>query len=180
MINAANSGDKFLFTYNTGGFDFDIFASGQLTIHELVFLNAGLMDSTIQYNDEGDTTSEKYFYNGDKLLTKLNRYVRTNSQDVLDDVVQYTYDSNKRLLSESDNFSVTNYEYNGSELNNINVFPLYTSTSVALPSRVLFTSGGEQTIIDHTYTFDEKNRLTVDKAVISGTSEEVTKSFTYE
>ena len=178
MADQAAPGNKFEFAYNQGGFAFDILSSGNVIIHEDVFLNGALIDSTIQYNDEGDTASEKYVYNGD-LLVKLNEYMHTGSGNTLDNVTTYTYNDDKSLNTETDGYYTITYTYTNDVLNSVNLFPIFHSPSKRLPSRETYTSSGEQVTIDHTYAFDTEKRLISDHAVVSS-GDEVTKTFTYE
>jgi len=178
MADQLIPGNKFEFAYKQGGFAFDILTSGNVIIHEEVFVNGTLMDSTIQYNDEGDTTSEKYIYNGD-LLVKLNEYMHTSSGNILDNVTTYTYNSDESLHTESDGYYTITYTYNSEVWNTLNLFPLYHSPSRRLPSRETYTSGSEEITVDHTYAFDTEKRLISDHAVVSS-GDEVTKTFTYE
>ena len=170
--------NKFEFTYKPGGFAFDIFTSGDVIIHEDVFVNGALIDSTIQYNDEGDTTSEKYVYNGN-LLVKLNEYMHMSQGPVLDNVTTYTYNADESLNTETDGYYTITYSYAGEVWNTLNLFPVLHSPSRRLPSKETYTSGGEQIIIDHTYAFDTQKRLVSDHAVVSS-GDEITKTFTYE
>lgn len=175
ITDAAVPGNRFAYTHSASGFDMDIYVNGNVIIHEDVFLSNNRMDSTFQYNDEGDTTTEKYNYNPSNLMVKLNRYTYSNGVSVLDETVNYTYDANNNITSEISNFGSAQFEYNEQSPDMIELFPLYYSPSQKLPSRV--TEGG--VTIDHTYTLDSKNRLIIDLAVYS-TGEMVTRTFTYE
>jgi hypothetical protein len=175
MVNAESAGDRFAFSYVENGFDMDIYSNNTLVIHQDAFVNGNRMDSTFQYNDEGDTTTEKYIYNPGNLLTKLNRYVYSDGVSELDETINYTYDANSNLLSEIGNYTHVEYEYNGTLPGIINLFPIFYSSSQKLPSRVIdqgYTS-------DHTYTVDSKNRVTSDVGVLS-TGDVITKTYTYE
>lgn len=175
LVNASNSGDRFSFAYNTGGFDMDIFGDDHLVIHQDVYTSGNLMDSTFQYNDEGDTTTEKYTYNPSKQLIQLKRYMYSNGQSELDEMVNYTYDSNNNLVEETSNYSHTTYEYAADAPNTIDLFPIYTGYASKLPSKISSSLGVEI----HTYSLDDKNRLTSDKAVFES-GDVVLKTFTYE
>jgi hypothetical protein len=178
MIDAQNSANRFEFSHGQSEFAFDIFSSDTRVIHQDVFLKDNLMDSTFQFNDEGDTTTEKYVY-ADNLLVKLKRYIYSESGPVLDEVSNYSYDQDKNLISETDGFTTITYEYDGVVVTPVELFPVFFSPSFRLPSRETHSSGGEEVTVDHTYSFDDKQRLISDRAVIS-TGDEVTKSFTYE
>ena len=176
MVNAENSGNRFVFTYAENGFDMDIFSGNAIVIHQDAFVNGNRMDSTFQYNDEGDTTTEKYTYNPGNLLVKLNRYVYNNGSPELDETVDYSYDNNNNLISEIGNFTHIEYEYNGSLPGIIDLFPLFYSSSQKLPSRVIDHSGYTA---EHTYTVDARNRVVSDIAVLN-TGDTITKTYVYE
>ena len=178
MIDSQNPGNKFMFTHNPSGFDLDIFAKSNVVIHQDVFLNDILMDSTIQFNDEGDTTTEKYIYNTDKLLVKLKRYNYHTSGSILDEEINYTYDADRNLLTETDYSSTITYTYNNEViLNTIDLFPINFTHSRRLPSRVTYS--GDDVTVDHTYAVDGQKRLIRDHAVVSN-GDEFTKTYTYE
>jgi hypothetical protein len=176
MINAEDAGNRFAFTYVENGFDMDIYTNNALIIHEDVFLNGDRMDSTFQYNDEGDTTTEKYVYNPSNLLVKLNRYIYSDGISELDETVNYTYDANNNLLTEISNYSHIEYEYNGNTPAIIKLLPLFYSSSQKMPSRVIDQSGYTA---DHTYSVDGKGRVVSDVAILS-TGDTITKTYTYE
>jgi hypothetical protein len=176
IINAENAGDRFAYTYDEKRFDMDIYSSNALVIHQDVFLNGNRMDSTFQYNDEGDTTTEKYVYNPANLLIKLNRYIYSDGVSELDETVDYTYDGSSNLISEIGTFTHIEYEYDGNTPGIINLFPLFYSTSQKMPSRVIDQAGYTA---DHTYSVDSRNRVVSDVAVLS-TGDVITKTYTYE
>lgn len=176
MTNTENAGDRFAFSYVENGFDMDIYSNNSLVIHQDAFVNGNRMDSTFQYNDEGDTTTEKYVYNPSNLLVKLSRYVYSDGISELDEIVNYSYDANSNLISEIGNFTHIEYEYNGSLPGIINLFPIFYSSSQKLPSRVIDQAGYTA---DHTYTVDSKNRVVTDVAVLT-TGDTLTKTYTYE
>ncbi|MBL7697778.1 MAG: hypothetical protein JNK79_06450 [Chitinophagaceae bacterium] len=182
MISADDPGNKFVFTYpNSTLFQLDIYTDNAVVIHEDGFLNESkMLDSTFQYNDEGDTTTEKHFYNADKLVVKTNEYNYTTAGgSVLMDQTNYTYDSNKRLIEESNSLGVTKYEYDGNVANTIDLYPVFFMQVKQLPSKTIYSSGGDETVTAiHTYTFDSMNRITSDKSVLS-TGDEIIKSYTY-
>ena len=62
-VNSADA--KFIFTYGSNNkYSLDLYISGALSIHEDFFVNSNSFpDSTFQYNDTNDTTTEKYLYN---------------------------------------------------------------------------------------------------------------------
>ena len=179
MVSASNAGNKFVFTYgSTNDFSLDIYNSNAVVIHQDVFLNAQKqMDSTIQMNDEGDTTSEKYLYNGN-LLVQTTRYWHQSGIPVIDEVIDYTYDGSQNLIEEDDGSTITTFTYDSVVLNTVNIYPAYFSPAKQLPTRATYNSFGDILVVDHTYIFDAQKRLTSDKAVLS-TGDVVTKSYSY-
>jgi hypothetical protein len=181
MISVEDPGDKFIFSYNSSSaYTLDIFNSNAVVIHEEAFHNGhNLMDSTFQYNDEGDTTTEKYIYNSENLLVKRKTYeYTTDGGSVLSEVTDYTYDANKNLVQETVQGGVITYSYDEVVLNTIDLFPAFFNPVKQLPTKTTFTSGSQQEVAEHTYSFDSQNRLITDKATLS-TGDEIIKSYTY-
>src|SRR5205809_4019640 len=54
--------NKFIYTYSSNNsLTMDLYNSNVLSIHEILWLNSsGALDSTFQYNDSHDTSTEKY------------------------------------------------------------------------------------------------------------------------
>jgi hypothetical protein len=76
MVSAPS--EKFVFTYDTDShISMDLLSSSG-NIHIEIFFKNTLLDSTYQYNDTLDTTTEKYVYNASNQLTKLNEYDYSN------------------------------------------------------------------------------------------------------
>ena len=73
MVDAANPGNKFVFAYpSSSKFTMDLFVDNSFELHVDYFLNSHSMpDSSFQYNNTEDTSSEKYVYNPALKLTKL-------------------------------------------------------------------------------------------------------------
>ncbi len=70
------SGNKFLYTYTAAdSFTLDLIDNNIVSIHEIFYLNGfSLVDSTLQYNDTHDTSTEKYTYNAGKQLLQADAY----------------------------------------------------------------------------------------------------------
>ena len=86
---------KFQFAYATDDtYSMDLYTYGALSIFdEKYWVNsASLMDSTFQYNDTQDTSTEKYIYNADKQLAQLKEYDYSNAVSVLANTTSYTYE----------------------------------------------------------------------------------------
>lgn len=184
MISTSNPGDKFVFHYNSGSsYTLDIFHSNVLFIHQNFILNPSLLiDSTVRYNDTHDTATEKYFYSVSGQLSKLKEYNHTTATgSVLWNTHNYSYDNNGNLAGDTDDNSVTTYEYTNM-VNNLSIFffdPTYYTRSHNLLKTTTYQSGGNTEIINHTYTFDSQNRVSTAKEVVAVSGDVVIKSYTY-
>jgi hypothetical protein len=160
LISMSSPGDKSLYKYNTDNtFTMDIYASNKLSIHETFFINSfGLVDSTVQYNETNDTTTEKYLYNSAKQLIELDLYMSS----ILDSKTSYEYDANGNATKETTAGFVTTTNYTNFE-NNLDVGENYFYRNKNLPGKK--TSDAYSS--SFTYTFDSNNRLTVEKEEIS-------------
>lgn len=183
------TGNKFSFSYPSDTkYSMDLFASGAVSIHEDFFLNSNSQpDSTFQYNDTQDTTTEKYVYNSNKQLVTLKEYnYSTNSGSEIDNVTSYTYDSNGNVVKTTDtNNQIETFDYypdlvyampftnpvlnqgiNPAKKMNLIKTHTVTSDGVLVGSSV------------STYTFDSNKRIsTITQTLDNGTVG--TQTFTY-
>jgi len=181
LVSESNTGDKSVYTYpSSNAITMELFNGGSLSIHENFFLNSySLVDSTLQYNDESDTSTEKYIYNSAKQLTTYKEYTYTTASGaVLENVHTYTYDNNGNVLGEKDYDSEISYEYYSDLKATAIVGPNIFYLSKNLVKKTTYTYGSITATIDHTYTFDNKNRLTSEKAVYN-TGDIVIRKYTY-
>ncbi|MEO6837992.1 MAG: hypothetical protein ABI261_05915 [Ginsengibacter sp.] len=115
VIPTNSSGVKFLFTYTSNNkISLDLYDAGALSIHEDIFLNSNsLFDSTFQYNDTNDTTTEKYFYNSNNQLITLNEYDYSKEYGSdISNVTSYSYDSNGNVVNTTDtNDQIETFDY---------------------------------------------------------------------
>jgi hypothetical protein len=183
MISAASSGDKFVFQYSNSSYTMDLYNSNVVSIHEVFFVNSNqFVDSTVQYDDGQDTMTEKYIYNSALQLTTLKEYDYSQlTGAVLFNVENYTYDSNGNMIqsTESDNNSVTTYDYYSNLVNDVHIFTPYLPGSKNLVKTTASNIGGTITTINHTYTFDSENRLSTETATEDTTGDVVIKTYTY-
>ncbi len=180
LTSAASPGDRFVYQYSNGGLTMDIYNSNQLNIHEVFFLNSNsLVDSTFQYNDTNDSLTEKYLYNSSKQLATLKSYNYSQvTGSVLDNVENYTYDSNGNAIKVTDNYSVTTYDYYTNLPGNFAGIVPYFPAGKNLVKTTTVTDAGGTTTLNHTYTFDTANRITTEK-IVAGSGEIVIKTYTY-
>lgn len=182
LISTTSPGDKFLYTYNNDNtYVGEIYGNNALSIHEVFFINSlSLVDSTFQFNDTNDSTTEKYFYNSNKQLVTVKEYTYTKaSGSVPDNITTYTYDNNGNQITETDNFSgTTTFDYYPDLLYNINVGLVYFTVPKNLIKTATNSSGGPTLTALHTYTFDNNKRVISDKTTTSNGVVGI-KSYTY-
>jgi len=160
---------KFVYAYNgSTSITMDLYENGQLSIHEVGFEKNGLLDSTFQYNDSQDTTTEGYVYatNGSNLLTRKTTYEYVSGHPVADFVDDYTYDLNPLLLKDvqssggvTTNF--TTYTYYG-DPNHLVTSPFIVPSQVKdlLSTQTLFDGQGNVTArITYTWATDSAGRV---------------------
>lgn len=178
-VSAASAGDKFVYTYSTGSFTFDLYNSNVVSIHELLFLNSNsFIDSTIADNGPGDSTSEKYQYNAANQLTKLTQYSISGGVRTVEDVSNYFYDNSGNLIKDVSRYSETTYDYYPNLLNPILFLHPFLPGAKLLIKTTTANQGGTVTVLKHTYTFDANNRLSTEK-VVADSGEILIRTYTY-
>lgn len=178
-------GNKFSFSYTSATqYSMDIFVGGALSIHEDFFFNGNsLPDSTYQYNDTEDTTTEKYLYNANNQLITLKEYIYSKSYgSQIDNITSYTYDSNGNVVKTTDTGKQTETFDYYPDL--VYPMPITNPGSKVIKARNLVktykvTSNGYLVgSIEYTYTFDSNNRIsTITQTTDDGTVG--TQTFTY-
>jgi YD repeat-containing protein len=171
---------KFVYQYGTSSFTLDLYNFNILSIHEIAWLNTiPFVDSTFQYDDTNDTTTEKYFYNAGKQLVKKNEYSYSKATGgTLTNTTNYTYDNNGNVITETDDFSTTTYDYYSNLLTPFSLDMSYSPVTKNLPKTVTINSGGLIESATHAYKFDSNNRLVADTAAASN-GDIVIKTYTY-
>lgn len=179
MVSAASQGDRFEYSYQSGSVTMDLFNSNTLSIHEMFFLNNNSqVDSTFQYNDTQDSTSERYIYNGSKQLIKLIIYDYSKAVSTIDDITNYTYDASGNVITEVSSYSHTTYEYYPDLSANINLGLYLVQPTKNLIKTATISDGYDTQVLNHTYTFDTNNRLSSEK-IMSDNGEIGIKTYTY-
>lgn len=179
MISATSVGDKFIYQYSGNTITMDFYRSNELTIHEVSYLNSSsFVDSTFQYNDTEDSSTEKYLYNSNNQLVKLTEYDYTAAGGAeIYNTHNYFYDADGNLTRETDDYSQITYEYS-TLLNTLFIGFDHLPHRKYLVKTTRYSFGATTGTINHTYTFDSSNRLTSEKT-ISDTGEIAIKSYTY-
>jgi hypothetical protein len=161
---------KTLYTYSSNSFTCDLYENNVISIHYIAFINAqSLVDSTFQYDNTGDTTTEKYVYNG-KILERLTDYNYAASVSQIETQDDYVYDASGNLTTDTqsdgfgDIFTITSYTYSTDPLN-ISVRPFYFGLqSKDFPASISQTDGGGNPTdaVTFSYTFDSSGRVTTE------------------
>ncbi len=184
MADASDPGNKFVFAYpSSSKYTMDLFVDNIFELHVDYWLNSqSLIDSSLQYNNTEDTSSEKYVYNPAKQLTKLYEYDYYSTGPSLWNTTVYTYDGAGNLVkSEDTDDYVYTYEYYTDKLV---VVPRLVPVMVASPKAnllkktTLTESGTVTASVTYTHTFDSKDRLSTTKEDYSD-GDVVIKTYTY-
>jgi YD repeat-containing protein len=187
IVSASSPGDKFVYAFPSATkFTMDLYNGGVLSIHEDFFLNSDFfVDSTFQYNNTKDSTTEKYIYNASKQLTLRKEYDYSKlTGAVLSNTTTYTYDAGGNLLKTQDTDGESHsFEYYANLRYAMPVVPgPITSASAQkknLAKKHTASSNGFSIgSAEYTYTFDSKDRMSTEKAVLSDGSV-VVKTYTY-
>lgn len=180
MTSATDPGARFEYHYAIASFTLDLYNSNKLDIHEVSYLNSySLVDSTLQYNQEKDTTTEKYIYNTAKQLIKKMQYEYSYATGAeLENVTNYFYDNIGNVIKETDYTSEYTYEYYPDLVNNFVLGTPYEATSKNLVKTTTSNAAGPFLTFHHVYTLDASKRIISETA--SGPDGEVgIKTYTY-
>jgi len=173
---------KFVYTYSSiNSLTMDLYNSNVLSIHEILWLNgSGKLDSTFQYNDTHDSSTEKYIYNSNKQILQIKNYNYSSSGSELDHTTDYTYDNLGNAVTEStSNGNSTNYTYYSDLPNTMTMGQTFNPQSKYFIKTASSSSSGTPITATHFYSFDSSNRLVKDSAVTTGVSAVLIKSYTY-
>ena len=183
MVDAGNSGNKFVWAYpSSSKYTLDLFNNNIFELHVDYFLNShSSVDSSFQYNNTSDTSTEKYIYNPAHQAIKLYEYDYYGNGPELWNTTTYTYDGAGNLVKseDTDDFVYT-YEY---YTDKVYVMPQAIPVTVPqekanLVKKVTFTDGFDVETVSYTYTFDNKDRISIVRQDIS-TGDVVIQTYTY-
>ena len=169
---------KFNYTYLSNNITkFDMYETGNvLSIHEDYFNNSnGTIDSTFQYNNTKDSSTEKYTYNSSNQLIKLQRYdYSINGGSIPARKDEYTYDAIGNMISDKEYFQSTlNNIETYSYTNYSNSFLIGTtwiqpfSTKLPLQKIKSFPTSTDIYTSDFSYIFDSNNRVATETQKVS-------------
>jgi hypothetical protein len=182
MVSVTNPGNKFLYSYGPSNvFHMDLYDDNILSIHEDFYLNsASMTDSTFQYNNTGDSSTEKYLYNAAKQVIAIKYYEYTKSTGgVLQSTTRLEHDSKGNVTKEISDAGVTSYTFYPDLQNTVMGTNPYDTKNPNLTKTTTGDIGGITVTLNHTYTFDASNRVTSERAADTITGIVLIKSYTY-
>lgn len=139
-----------------------------------------MTDSTFQYNDTGDSTTEKYVYNAAKQVTAIKSYdYKQSTGGMLQSTTLFEHDSEGNVRKETNAASAVTYTFYPDLLNTLPGINPADGKNSRLTKTTVDDTGGVTITLNHTYTFDASNRITSEKAVDTTNGIIVIKSYTY-
>jgi len=156
---------NFVYTYTSANtVTMDLYQGGILDIHEILWLNSSsYLDTTFQYDNTGDTTTEKYIYNGNKQVIQENIYDYSTSGTSLYSMTTYSYDNLGNVITSVDNLGNTiSYSYYTNLPNNLNLGQTFLPQPINFIKTEILNANGTIETVNHYYTFDSNNRLIED------------------
>jgi len=184
-VTAPNLG--FVYTYSDKSFTLDLYENSQLSIHEIAWLNSiPYVDSTFQFDNTSDTTTEGYIYTGNQ-LTRETTYSYSNGVATIDTRDDYTYDNSgngiKDVQSDGQGniLTISTFTYTNKPLS-VTISPIYFAPgSKYLPATQQQTDGTGNPIasVTYSYVFDSSGRLTKETDTINN-GEVASKTYIYE
>ena len=183
MESATTPGSKFVYAYpNNSKFTMDIYNNYLPEIHTDLYLDVqGKPDSSFQFDNTNDTSSEKFIYNGTNLLVTLKDYsFQGSSGSILDHVTNYEYDSFGNVIKETGPDGTTTHEYYTDQENTLmKIYPYTLASPNLVKTDTRDLGGGIIITLNHTYTFDDQKRITSDKALDSDNGITIVKTYGY-
>ncbi len=186
ITSLASPNLAFDYTYSDKSFTLDLYENGALSIHEIAWINSSsYVDSTFQYDNTNDTTTEGYSYNGAHLV-HLVTYTYSSSGSQVETVDDYTYDTNGNMVKDTQSDGngnvnqITTYTYTN-KLLTVTINPTYFApASKYLPATGTATDGLGNVLatVTYAYTFDSSGRLTKDTDNVSSGAV-LTKTYVY-
>jgi len=167
ITSLASPALTFNYAYSNNSFTLDLYNFTQLSIHEIAYINSSsFVDSTFQFDNTSDTTTEGYTYAGG-LLTRMMTYNYSSAGSTIYSEDDYTFDNNGNGIK----------DVNSDGYGNINTIYTFTYTTYALKTRINPTYfpaaskylpatqkltdgfGNSLGTITYSYVFDSSGRL---------------------
>ncbi|MBC7934072.1 MAG: hypothetical protein H7Y86_01755 [Rhizobacter sp.] len=182
---------QFLYNYNlNSSYTIEIRNGNHLIIRQINFINSDLLvDSSFQFNDTNDSTTQKFLYNANKSLLqeKLYDYSLVTGTKLFR-MHDYVYDSKGNALTNTERSPngsaniITSYTYSNL------LTPIFSLATIYNPlpyknlpdsKTVLYPSSGTSLTVYYTYTFDAYNRIVAETQTINQHIEMVKKYIYY-
>jgi hypothetical protein len=184
IVSSTIPGHRLEYQYkNTNEFTFEKIEDNKVTLHSAYFINSSLslVDSFYQYNNRKDTVSMKYLYDSENRLVKQKEYLHSYLIDapVWVNTVNYQYDLKGKLTKKADSYSEITYRYDTIHENTVQIEPFYFPVQQQLPTHTYTTRWGILVTTEHSYSFDDHQRLISEKAV-SSDGRVTIKTYTYQ
>jgi hypothetical protein len=159
----------------------DMYDHGNLSIHEIFWLNtSSKVDSTFQFNDTGDSTTEKYIYDNNHLLVQQKEYNYYSAGPVLTNSTTYTFDNLGNPVQSVDaQQNTSTFTYYSDLRYTLSIGQPYIPVPANFVKTQTVNSGGSTVTTTHYYSFDGNNRLLQDSASTTGVDLIQIKSYTY-
>jgi hypothetical protein len=159
----------------------DMYDHGNLNIHEIFWLNASSkVDSTFQFNDTGDSTTEKFIYDANHLLVQQKEYNYFTAGSVLINSTSYTYDNFGNPVQSVDaQGNTTAFTYYSDLRYTLSIGQPYIPVSANFVKTQTVNSLGTTVTVTHYYSFDNNDRLIKDSASTTGVDLVQIRSYTY-
>ncbi len=186
-ISTSAPGTRLLLNYPSASkYTTDFYENNILKLYKDFYLNSNsFVDSTFQYNNTKDSSTEKYFYNNNNQVIKIKKYNYSKiTGSELSNTITNIYNMDGDLVSSTGtDKKIETYEYytdlsysaplvfgppNSSSAKKIHLIKKHTVSS----------NGSFVTSSNHTYTFDSNNRITTETQTFTDGSSLV-KTYSY-
>jgi hypothetical protein len=173
---------NFVYTYPSANtVTMNLYEGGILNIHEMMWLNSfSYLDTTFQYDNTGDTTTEKYVYSGNNLLIQAIIYDYSTSGTSIYNTTTYTYDNLGNVISSEDLLgNMISYSYYTNLENTLRIGQTFLPQPANCIKTEILNSNGSIETVNHYYTFDSNNRIIEDSTYTPEVDLIAIKSYTY-
>jgi hypothetical protein len=178
---------KFVYAYLTSNsFSFDLYENGALSIHEIAYIKGSYVDSTFQYNNTNDTSTQKYVYNGNLVMSETDYTYSVLSAPAPFRRETYTYDANANMIKDVEDDgtgrinNTTTYTYTDKPLQ-FTVNPIYypmMSKNLPATMKVVDNLGNVSGSVTYSYVFDSSGRV-IKETDTEANGQYVIKTYSY-
>ena len=169
LISMTGQSLKFVYTYpSSNSFTLDLYENGAMSIHEVAYIKGSYVDSTFQYNNTNDSTTQKFVYKGNLLISETDYDYSAAGGATPSRRDTYTYDNNGNAIKDVEDDgsgtinSIKTYTYTN-QLLQVTTSPFYFPLfSKDLPATLAVTDGAGNSMgtVTYSYVFDSSGRVT--------------------